>query len=78
VGAADRPTAGRVAIAEADGAAPPLSLAPTLAADAGSDGRFRIEKVPPGSYVLSAIAPGYGAKRAEIVVGARQRSADVG
>jgi len=78
VGAADRPTAGRVTIAEADGAAPPLSLAPTLAADAGPDGRFRIEKVAPGSFVLSATAPGYGAKRAEIVVGGRQLVADVG
>jgi protocatechuate 3,4-dioxygenase beta subunit len=78
VGAADRPTAGRVLIAEADGSAPPVSIASTLAAEAGADGRFRIEKVPPGSYVLSATAPGYGAKRAEIVVGGRQRTADVG
>ena len=78
VGSADRPTPGRVTIAEADGAAPPLSLAPTMAADAGPDGRFRIEKVSPGSYVLSATAPGYGAKRAEIVVGGRQLIADVG
>src|SRR5258706_302681 len=52
--------------------------APGPGGDAGPDGRFRIEKVPPGSYVLSAIAPGYGAKRAEIVVGGRQRLADVG
>jgi len=78
VGAADRPTAGRVAIAEADGVAPPISIAPTLAAEAGADGRFRIDAVAPGSYVLSASAPGYGAKRAEIVVGGRQRVADVG
>jgi len=78
VGSADRPTAGRVTIAEADGAAPPMSIAPALAADAGPDGTFRIEKVGPGSYVLSATAPGYGAKRAEIVVGGRQRTADVG
>jgi hypothetical protein len=70
--------AGRVTIVEADGIAPPVSIAPTLAADAGADGRFRLDTVPPGSYVLSATAPGYGARRAEIVVGGRQRVADLG
>ncbi|HEY8150685.1 MAG TPA: carboxypeptidase-like regulatory domain-containing protein, partial [Vicinamibacteria bacterium] len=69
LGAADRPVAGRVTIVEADGVALPVSIAPTLAADAGADGRFRLDTVPPGSYVLSATAPGYGARRAEIVVG---------
>jgi large repetitive protein len=78
LGAAERPVAGRVTIAEADGIAPPVSIAPTLAADAGADGRFRLDGVPPGSYVLSATAPGYGARRAEIVVGGRQRVADLG
>jgi large repetitive protein len=78
LGAADRPVAGRVTVAEADGIAPPVSIAPTLAADADADGRFRLERVPPGSYVLSATAPGYGARRAEIVVGGRQRVADLG
>jgi protocatechuate 3,4-dioxygenase beta subunit len=75
---ADRPTAGRVTIAEVDGAGPPVSISSSLAADAGADGRFRITSVAPGSYVLSATAPGYGTKRAEVVVGSRQRVADVG
>lgn len=78
VGAADRPVSGRVTIAEADGAPPPFSIAPRLAAEAGADGRFRIESVPPGSFVLSVAAPGYGAKRAEVVVGTRQRVAELG
>ncbi|PYQ56087.1 MAG: hypothetical protein DMF78_00005, partial [Acidobacteria bacterium] len=79
VGAEDRPVRGRVAVAETDGAAPPpFSLAPTLAVETAEDGRFRLDTVPPGSYVLSATAPGYGARRAEAVVGGTQRVTDVG
>src|SRR5262249_9091206 len=77
IGSADRPVAGRVEVSEVDGQAPPGAIAPTLAADAGPDGRFRIEKAPPGAYVLAATAPGHGPRRVEAVVGG-PRVTDVG
>jgi large repetitive protein len=78
VGDEAKPLAGRAAIAEADGQAPPRGIAPTLTAEAGADGRFRIAPVAPGSFVLSVSAPGYGARRVEASVGARPAVTDLG
>src|SRR4029079_17362911 len=63
-----RPLAGRVAGQELGGQTIPRSLAELLRADAGPDGRFRIERVPPGSYALGAMAPRYSGRRVEAEV----------
>jgi hypothetical protein len=78
VDAEERPVTGRLTLAESDGAPVPRALAAVLAAEAGADGRFRLERVPGGSHVLSAAAPGFGAKRIEAEVGARQTIVDLG
>ena len=74
----ERPLAGRVAAQELAGQPMPRSLVELLRADAGPDGRFRIERVPPGSFALGAMAPRYTGRRVEAEVSGREAVIDVG
>jgi hypothetical protein len=56
VGEGERPVAGAVNVQEKDGAPAPQAMAEVLKGEAGADGRFRIERVAPGSYALAAPA----------------------
>jgi large repetitive protein len=78
VDAEERPLAGRVAAQEFAGQPMPRSLVELLRADTGADGRFRIEKVPPGSYALGAVAPRYSGRRVEAEVSGREGVIDLG
>lgn len=78
VDGSDRPTRGRVVVAEAAGSSVPPSLAATLLAEAGADGRFRISGLPGGSAVLTATAPGFGGKRVEAEMLPARAETDVG
>jgi protocatechuate 3,4-dioxygenase beta subunit len=64
----ERPLAGRVAAQELGGQPIPRSLVELLRAEAGPDGRFRIDGVPPGSYALGAVAPRFSGRRVETEV----------
>jgi protocatechuate 3,4-dioxygenase beta subunit len=70
VDAEGRPLEGRVAGQELAGQTMPRSLTELLRADAGADGRFRIERVPPGSYALGVVANRYSGRRIETDVAA--------
>jgi large repetitive protein len=74
----ERPLAGRVAGQELAGQPMPRSLVELLRADAGADGRFRIERVPPGSFALGALAPRYTGRRVEAEVSGREAVIDLG
>jgi protocatechuate 3,4-dioxygenase beta subunit len=74
----ERPLAGRVATQELAGQPMPRSLVELLRADAGADGRFRIDRVPPGSYALGALAPGHAGRRIEAEVSGREALIDLG
>jgi len=78
VDAEERPLAGRVAAQELAGQPMPRSLVELLRADTGPDGRFRIDKVAPGSYALGAVAPRYSGRRVEAEVSARDTVIDLG
>src|SRR5258707_11996414 len=78
VDAEERPLAGRVAAQELAGQPMPRSLVELLRADTGDDGRFRIDKVPPGSYALGAVAPRYTGRRVEAEVSGREAAFDHG
>ena len=56
----------------------PRSLMELLRADAGADGRFRIERLAPGSYALGAVAPRFSGRRVEADVSGREPVVDVG
>jgi protocatechuate 3,4-dioxygenase beta subunit len=77
VGAEGEGVAGLVVLRELDGK-PVRFLAELLRADAGADGRFAIDTVPPGAHALGVTAPGYGAKRVEVEVGRADREIDLG
>jgi protocatechuate 3,4-dioxygenase beta subunit len=70
--------AGRVSVQEIDGRPTPRPLRDVLRAEAGLDGRFRMEAVPAGAHVLAVTAPGYAPKRVEAQVAPSGRSVDVG
>jgi protocatechuate 3,4-dioxygenase beta subunit len=54
------------------------AIDPLAATDADRDGRFRVEGVSPGRYVLRVSAPGHAtAFREDVLVTADERSADV-
>ena len=78
VGEGERPVAGAVNVQEKDGAPAPQALAELLKAEAGADGRFRIERVAPGSYALAVLARGHAPDRVEAVVGPKQTLLDLG
>jgi protocatechuate 3,4-dioxygenase beta subunit len=74
----ERPLAGRVAAQELAGQPLPRSLVELLRTDTGPDGRFRIERVPPGSYALGAVAPRFSGRRVEAEVSGREAVIDLG
>jgi large repetitive protein len=73
-----RPLAGRVAGQELASLPMPRSLVELLRADAGADGRFRLERVPPGSYGLGVSAPRYSGRRIETEVSDGEGVIDLG
>lgn len=78
MGGVDRTVPGRVGVQALDGHRAPQMLRDVLRAEAGPDGRFRLEGVPAGSHALDVTAPGYAAKRVEMQVAPRAREVDVG
>jgi protocatechuate 3,4-dioxygenase beta subunit len=78
LGADDAPVAGSLTVQELNGRAVGRSLAEVLRAETGADGRFRLEKLPPGSHALGAVAAGYARTRVDFDVGARAAVVDVG
>src|SRR5260370_36606006 len=56
----------------------PRSLVELLRADAGADGRFRMDRVPPGTFALGALAPGHAGRRVEAEVSGREALIDLG
>jgi carboxypeptidase family protein len=77
-GPESRAVAGRVSVQEIDGQPAPRPLRDVLRAEAGADGRFRMEAVPAGSHVLAVTAPSYAPKRVEVHVAPGARPVDVG
>jgi hypothetical protein len=67
-----------VSVGDLDGRPAPRVLADALKAEAGADGRFAIEAVPPGEHALGAVAPGHAAERVEVAVREGERVVDVG
>jgi protocatechuate 3,4-dioxygenase beta subunit len=73
-----RPRRGTVALQDLDGVAAPRSLALLIRADAGDDGRFALERVPPGSHSLAVTASGVAPRRIAADVGGRGDVVDLG
>ena len=74
----ERPLAGRVAAQELAGQPMARALIELLRSEAGADGRFRIERVPPGSYALGVLAPRFAGRRVEAEVSGREPVVDLG
>jgi len=74
----EQAVAGRVTIQEIDGQPAPQALRDVLRAEAGADGRFRMEMLPAGGHVLGVTAPGYASKRVEVNLPSSGRDVDVG
>jgi protocatechuate 3,4-dioxygenase beta subunit len=74
----EQAVAGRVTIQEIDGQPAPQALREVLRAEAGADGRFRVEMLPAGGHVLGVTAPGYASKRVEANVPPGGRDVDLG
>jgi protocatechuate 3,4-dioxygenase beta subunit len=74
----EQTVAGRVAMQEVDGHPTPPALRDVLRAEAGTDGRFRLEMMPAGAHVLGVSAPGYASKRVDVHVRPGARDVDVG
>jgi protocatechuate 3,4-dioxygenase beta subunit len=51
------PVGGRVSVGEIAGLEPPAALNGLLTVEAGSDGRFRLDHVPPGPGLLKILSP---------------------
>jgi hypothetical protein len=69
VGADGTGVRGRVSVEEMDGAGVPVTVSEVLRAEAGDDGRFRLERVPPGAHALQATGSGHAPKRIDVSVG---------
>jgi protocatechuate 3,4-dioxygenase beta subunit len=54
------------------------ALAEVLRADAGPDGRFKLDRVPPGFHVLGALAPRHVTTRLDFDVAARASAVELG
>jgi len=78
IGAGDRPATGRVQVQESDGRDAPRVLTELLRAEAGADGRFRIDGFSPGSHALGVRVPGHTPKRVEFDVRAGVLTQDLG
>jgi protocatechuate 3,4-dioxygenase beta subunit len=74
----ERPLAGRVAAQEFAGQPMARALIELLRAEAGADGRFRIERLPPGSYALGVLAPRFAGRRVEAEVSGAEPVVDLG
>ena len=78
MGPNEKPVPGRVTLHEEDAGPLPMRMDEPLAAEAGADGRFRIERVPPGSQAVAIVAPGYAAQRVPVDVGTAGNPVDLG
>jgi protocatechuate 3,4-dioxygenase beta subunit len=78
VGPEERPVLGRAVVQESADRPTPRSFAELLRAETGADGRFRIERVPAGSFVLGVLARGYAGRRVELDVSGRESVVDLG
>ena len=78
MGPNEKPVPGRVTLHEEDAGPLPMGMDEPLAAEAGADGRFRIERVPPGSQAVAVVAPGYAAQRLPVDVGTAGNPVDLG
>jgi hypothetical protein len=78
VGPNEQPVAGRVGVQEIDGAAVPWNAGDLLTTEAGTDGRFQLPALPPGSHTLVITAPGHATQRVPVDVGAGGVPVDVG
>ena len=61
----DKPVPGRIGVEETERHRVPFGLDDRLSAEAGADGRFTLT-LPPGSYALAVVAPGYTPKRIDV------------
>lgn len=68
LGPTERPVPGRVLVQELNGLPVSRSVAEMLRAEAGADGRFRLEGLPPGSHALLVNAPRHAPKRVDFDV----------
>ncbi len=69
---------GRVTMQELDGQSAPPTLRDVMRAEAGIDGRFRLEAIPSGAHVVGVVAPGYASKRVDVHVRPGAREVDLG
>ena len=74
---AREPASGQVVLADLDGA-PARSFSSVVRADAGPDGRFQVARLPVGSHVLTATAPGFVPRRVEAEVRRADAKVDLG
>ena len=54
------------------------ALIELLRTEVGADGRFRIERFPPGSYALGVLAPRFAGRRVEAEVSGAEPVVDLG
>jgi protocatechuate 3,4-dioxygenase beta subunit len=78
LGSDDAPVAGSVVVQELNGRRVGSALAEVLRADTGPEGRFKLDRVPPGFHVLGALAPRHLTTRLDFDVGARARAVELG
>jgi protocatechuate 3,4-dioxygenase beta subunit len=74
----ERPLSGRVAAQELAGQPMARGLIELLRTEVGADGRFRIERFPPGSYALGILAPRFAGRRVEAEVSGADPVVDLG
>lgn len=73
-----RPLKGQARIQELARQELPTSAGEILKADAKDDGRFRIERVPAGSWTLGITSAGFAGQRVEADLSTREPSLDLG
>ena len=78
VTSSERPVAGRVRVQEVGGSPLPNDVQELLQADAGADGRFQVEAVPPGPITLVASGRGVAPTRVDTDVRGEGSVTDVG
>lgn len=78
VGPNEQPVRGSVRFQEMFGEPAPSALDDTLRAEAGTDGRFRLDGVPPGAHALLASAHGLGGKRVDVDIREGSAETDIG
>jgi protocatechuate 3,4-dioxygenase beta subunit len=79
VGPNEKPVAGRVTIHDDEAALPsPMGPDEMLSAETDAEGRFRVERVAPGSHVVAVVAPGFAPQRLTADVGTAGTPVDLG